>query len=171
MEEYRLTRTPEGSEIDVIVDWMNVNTQIDSSRSAIGGMSAGGMSAIDRLTQPHNFIAASLEATTGNWESQGSRPMFSSVPKNILRMISPINNLDKWNPIHILAVHSKNDQWIDFQGQLLFIEKVKKINQELPVKLIIYENTGAPFEHIGFGRESSKNKDEQMNFLIKAFKL
>ena len=158
-------------EIDQIVDWMNINTQVDSSRCAIGGMSAGGMSAIQRLTQVHNFIAASLEATTGNWESQGSRPMFNLISRNVLKMISPMNNLDQWTPLHVLAVHSKNDHWIDYEGQRLFIEKIKSINEEFTVKLISYENTGAPFEHIGFGNKSSANKDTQVNFLIEAFKV
>ena len=154
------------SEIDYVFEWVVENTKLDSNRSAVGGMSAGGMAAIDRLVKPHSFKATALEATTGNWEAQSLRPMFSKIPKDVIKSNSPIHNLENWTPLSIIAVHSIKDEWIDYAGQKKFIDKLKEINLNKEIKFISYDKTGAPYEHIGFGKRSAESKDNQVNFLL-----
>ena len=51
-------------EIDEITDALGAFDGFDMSRLAIGGMSAGGMAALARLTRPHRFTAACVEVKT-----------------------------------------------------------------------------------------------------------
>ncbi|MFK7959180.1 MAG: alpha/beta hydrolase family protein [Phycisphaerales bacterium] len=144
----------------------------DPDRIGIGGMSAGGMATLNRLTRPHAFACASVEATTGSWRHQASREMFRDQPTGRLDGGDPIQHLDGWRPIPFQAIHTRADEWVDFAGQAAFVDAIRK-HQANPadraaVDFVVYDETGAPNEHAGFGRFSADAKDRQREFLSSA---
>ena len=156
-------QTPE-SAVDVVLQMsQEVNTVLHAlhsfpsfnhEKAAIGGMSAGGIAAILRLTEPHPFVAAVLEATMGQWRLSRH----------------PADNLENWIEIPLLAFHSRHDQWIPYAAQEAFISRLKQ-QYEKPeyIEFVTFENTGAPKEHLGFGRESALVKEMQVDYLTRVF--
>lgn len=158
------SRTPEilrqmVDEIDEIIESMRDMGSFDMQRLAIGGMSAGGMAAVARLCKPHTFRCASVEATTGNWaEHFGER-----LPP--IADLNPIAHLDSWREIPFQAIHARHDQIIPFDGQSRFIDSLRKrYGDPTQIDFVEYEQTGAPSEHIGFGRFAADAKDRQRDF-------
>jgi len=173
------------SELDGIVaalggaDFKNV---FDSQRLAIGGMSAGGMVTLRRLCDPHPFLAAAVEGTTG-WldglysaqpgQTAGTRASWAvrHAPEQIAALDASAH-LDSWRPLPLLALHNEGDTVVPITGQRRFIEQLRDqyrrrgADPDL-VQLRTYKDTGAPQEHAGFGRSSNDAKNTQVEFLTR----
>jgi len=135
----------------------------DLHRMAIEGMSMGGMVALARLCRPHGFQAAILEATSGNWSLQKGRQFPTT---DAADRLDPMRNLDHWREIPILAVHSRGDEWVDFEGQLGFLDAIRERGLDPEsVHMMALEETGAPHEHLGFGRRTNEVKNAEVAFL------
>jgi dienelactone hydrolase len=157
-------RTPEilrqiVDEIDEVVEALRDIGSFDMQRLAIGGMSAGGMAALARLCKPHTFRCASVEATTGDWTGHfGAR-------LTPIADLNPIAHLDGWREIPFQAIHARHDQIISFDGQGKFIDALRKRYADPnQIDFVAYDQTGAPSEHIGFGRHAADAKDRQREF-------
>ena len=132
---------------------------------AIGGMSAGGMAALARLCRPHDFRCAAVEATSGSWVHQQHREMFEGRAPEEIAALNPIANLDGWREIPVQAIHSRLDEWVAFEGQRVFFEALRARAEHVDrIELVVYEETGAPFEHAGFGRHAADAKNRQRDF-------
>lgn len=152
------------AEIDRVLADVAALGGIDMQRIAIGGMSAGGMVAMVRGCSAHPFTAMLLESTTGDWNSQRGRPMFRS---ELVDRLNPIDHLDGWREIPVLALHSERDEWVPIDGQRRFIDalRARAKDPEL-IQLHAYPETGAPHEHMGFGRVAADAKDRGTRFLV-----
>ncbi len=149
-------------EIDDVVRDLG-RRHFDLQRMAIGGMSMGGMVALARLCRPHVFNAAILEATSGNWSVQKGRQFPHSTAADRL---DPIRHLGSWREIPTLAVHSRGDEWVDFEGQMAFLEEIRRIGRNPEsIEVMALEETGAPHEHLGFGRRTNDVKNAEVAFL------
>jgi len=155
-------------EIDSIIEEVCATLQVDQSRVAIGGMSAGGMVTLSRLTREHGFRAASVEATTGSWRHQKFREMFLGVEAPRIRSLDPIENLASWREIPIQAIHCRGDEWVSFEGQVEFLDELRRRYRDpASVELVSYDQCGSPFEHAGFGRMSADAKERQRDFFTR----
>jgi len=162
-------------ELDQIIDELSQLKEFDMNRAAIGGMSAGGIAAIMRLLRPHPFKTVILEATMGSWgswRSQRNHPMFSTLSHERFDELNPINNLQNWKEIPILAFHSRHDELVPFTAQSTFIEAIRN-QYEKPdlVEFVTFDHTGAPHEHLGFGRQSAFVKEVQVEFVARYLKV
>lgn len=152
-------------EIDPLVEAVLGLGGFDPDRLGIGGVSAGGMSALVRLCRPHGFRCTCVEATTGSWSRQRHRAMFEG-RRAEAEALDPIRHLDGWREIPLLALHARHDEWVAVEGQVEFIETLRaRYRRPDLVELVLYERTGAPFEHAGFGRMASDAKNRQLAFL------
>jgi alpha-beta hydrolase superfamily lysophospholipase len=151
------------AEIDGVVEAMRASGLFDMDRLALGGMSAGGMAALVRLSEPHGFRAAAVECTSGSFSWQRNRAMFE--PKRAARL-DPIQRLAGWRAIPLLVLHNQLDAWIAVEGQREFVEALRARGLGREVAMHEYGETGAPHEHSGFGRFASDAKDRQTQFLI-----
>lgn len=142
----------------------------DPERIGIGGMSAGGMATLARLTKPHRFMAASVEATSGNWSFQARLPMLRSSGTNLLRQWDPIEHLQDWREIPLQAFHCKADEWVPFEAQNSFIESLRNQyeNPDL-IDWMTYDHTGTLHEHMGFGLHAADVKEKQRSFFQARF--
>ncbi len=156
-------------EIDEVIDAVRGDPGFDANRMVIGGMSAGGMVTLARLCHDHPFRAAAVEAATGSWEHQRHRPMFRDHEDDVLSAVNPIENLDGWREIPLQAIHCVRDEWVGFDGQKHFLDTLRSRYREPGrVELVVYEETGAPYEHAGFGRMAADAKNRQRDFLLGA---
>lgn len=152
------------AEVDAILRDL-AQFDLDMSRAVIGGMSAGGMAAILRGCSPHPFCGMLLEATIGDWESQRSRPMYQP---DVVAKLNPIAHLSQWRDIPLLALHSELDEWVAIAGQRKFVDAVRaKSSQPEKIELHAYPVTGAPHEHMGFGRMAGDAKQRGTDFVAK----
>lgn len=152
-------------EIDAVVDAAVDEGPFDRARLAIGGFSAGGMAALLRLVRPHGFRAAMLEATTGDWRFLPSRALQDPAR---LEALDPARHLDAWAAIPLLILHAELDEWVPVEGQRSFIRALHE--QGVPpdrIEFHTFPRTGAPAEHIGFGRWSAQAKDLGTDFLVR----
>lgn len=143
----------------------------DAERLAIGGMSAGGMVALRRLGDPHPFVAAAVESTAGDFSRM---PAYQGrYPQELIDALDPIRHLARWRPIPLLALHSEMDEWVPVAAiRRLFAalrEKYDAEGADAALTLHTWPETGAPYEHAGFGRVASDAKDRQLAFLRDAF--
>lgn len=153
-------------EIDEIVDSLAERGPFDLDRIAIGGMSAGGMAALVRLCQAHLFTCASVEATSGSWLHQRHRQMFHGMSEAEVNELNPIVRLDGWREVPLQAIHARLDEWVAIEGQQAFIDALRaRYRDPSIVDFVVYEKTGAPSEHIGFGKMSADAKNRQRDFL------
>lgn len=154
-------------EIDGIVQSLASQGRFDMTRIGIGGMSAGGMAALARLCRSHAFRCASVEATTGAWRlhfADAVHHQFSS----ILDALDPIDHLDGWREIPLQVIHATGDQMVSHSSQVRFVEALRqRYRDPAHLEWIEFTDTGAPGEHIGFGRFSAEAKDRQRVFLTK----
>jgi dienelactone hydrolase len=152
-------------EIDPVTQALKALGGFDVHRLGIGGMSAGGMAALARLCHQHPFRCASVEASTGSWRHQKRRLMFSGVTDDQVAHLDPIRNLQDWRPIPLQAIHSRLDAWVPVQGQIEFLEALrKKYDDPRLIEFVQYPSTGAPMEHAGFGRLAADAKNRQQAF-------
>ena len=150
------------SEIDDVINAIG-RRGFDLDRMAIGGMSMGGMVAMVRLCRPHRFRATVLEATSGNWRVQHQRQLFDHEAADRL---DPIRHLDRWREIPVLAVHSRGDEWVDFDGQSAFLDELRRrATRPEAIEMFALDETGAPHEHLGFGRRTNDVKNRELEFL------
>ncbi|MEO0483775.1 MAG: alpha/beta fold hydrolase [Planctomycetota bacterium] len=147
----------------------------DPERIAIGGMSLGGMVALRRLCDPHPFIAAAVESTTGWLEDMyfGDVSRTSSHPVERVRTLQAYSNLSDWRPIPLLSLHSEADETVPWRGQAGFLEGLRAHYTERGaepslIESITWPETGAPYEHAGFGKRGTEAKNLQVEFLSKA---
>jgi len=172
-------------DIDRVVDALAAPeyARFDLDRLAIGGMSAGGMAALRRLCDPHPFVAAAVEATCGNLlelyrpdlvpHATRDRTWEVEHPEARITPLDPMAHLDTWRPIPILVVHSEADAMVPFEPQQRFIEALRARYQEAGadpdlIQLLTWPETGAPHEHLGFGRHANHAKNAQTTFLTTA---
>jgi hypothetical protein len=140
----------------------------DISNAAIGGMSAGGFVAITRLLVDHPFKAAVLEATGGDWSHLRSLPICKGLTQQEFDQVNPMNSIQTWRDIPVIAFHSRHDEWIPFATESEFIEALRaKSPSHSDIELVAFDHTGAPEEHMGFGRESAFVKEVQVEFLAR----
>ena len=153
-------------ELDGVVEELVEIQGIDPNRLAIGGISAGGMASLIRCCREHPFAALCAEATTGNLAYRASS-IFAN-PDRVSRL-DPIEHLDQWRPIPLLALHNLLDEWVDVDGQRFFIEALRaRYADPTLIDFHVYERpTGAPYEHSGFGQFSADAKDRQVAFLAR----
>ncbi len=175
------------AEVDAVVEHLadpTFHNAFDLNRLAIGGMSLGGMVALRRLCTPHPFKCAAVEATTG-WltglyapdtpHESTHVPRVAHPPERI-KQLDPLRHLvgkaGSWKPIPLLALHSETDQLIPFAVQQHFIQRLREFYQQRGVgpsiiEFVSWPETGAPLEHIGFGRMSNDAKNLQVDFFQK----
>jgi fermentation-respiration switch protein FrsA (DUF1100 family) len=154
-------------------EWSGV---FDVQRLGIGGMSAGGMATLRRLCDPHPFRCVSVEATTGSlaelYHPNSGRKWLVDHPTDRVAGLDAMAHLEEWRPIPLLALHSEADRLIPIAGQLRFIEALRQRYASAgadpsQVELITWPETGAPDEHIGFGRVSNDAKNAQTSFFAR----
>lgn len=159
------------AEIDLIVEALRddprFNGAFDTARMALGGMSAGGMFTLIRLCRPHPFVCATVEAAAGNFRVMAGHPFYV---EPLAEQLNPIDHLDQWRPIPLLALHSQADAWVPFEAMRSFIAELRSTYARrgaagVPVELASWPVTGAPQEHLGFGRFANEAKNKQVEFL------
>lgn len=151
----------------------------DLDRLGIGGMSLGGMVALRRLGNEHPFSCAAVEATTGWLEGLyfpervglpvAGRWIVPHVPA-LVRPLDPMANLEGFRPIPLLALHSEADQIVPFVCMKRFLDALREHysrrgSDPSLIELETWPKTGAPQEHVGFGRLSNEAKTMQTEFL------
>jgi hypothetical protein len=158
---------------------MHTPACLDFSRLAIGGMSAGGMATLRRLCDPHPFVAACVEATCGDFtrlydpSSGSARPWVSEHGTERIAALDPARRLNGWRPIPLLALHSEGDEWVPWGAQRGFLERLGAHYAERGaarglIEVKTWSETGAPFEHAGFGKFGPEAKTVQTEFLVRA---
>jgi len=156
------------SEIDNILNGLEEIGGFDVSNAAIGGMSAGGFAAITRLLSDHPFRATVLEATGGDWTHLRSLPICKGLSQEEFDIVNPMNSIQTWRDIPVIAFHSRHDEWIPFATEAAFIEALRiQSSASSDIELVAFDRTGAPEEHMGFGRESAFVKEVQIDFLAR----
>jgi dienelactone hydrolase len=150
-------------ELDDVFQAIGRHGGFDLSRAAIGGMSMGGMIALVRLCRPHPFKGALLEATSGSWAGQLGRQFQDP---DTVAAIDPSKHLAQWREIPVLAIHAKHDEWVKWDGQHAFLEALRK-QYTTPdiVEELVFEKTGAPHEHLGFGNNANEARMRGIDFL------
>lgn len=155
-------------EIDGIVEAALDTGLFDPDRVAIGGMSAGGMATLARLVRPHAFRCTSVEATTGSWSHQASRAMFREVDPARWHEVDPLRRVGDFREIPFQAFHSRLDEWVAFEGQSTFVDALRsQATRPDEVEFVVYDRTGAPAEHAGFGTKAADAKNRQRDFLVR----
>lgn len=162
----------------------------DLDRMGLGGMSAGGMATLRRLCDGHDFACAAVEATTG-WLAALYDPSLlgeAAAPKHRWTHAHPseeIAALDAsqhlggasgiaggFRPIPLLALHSEADEVVSVAGQRAFVERLRahyaaRGADPALIEFVTWPTTGAPEEHVGFGRVSNEAKNAQTEFLVR----
>lgn len=136
-------------------------------RIGIGGMSAGGMVSMVRLCRPHPFSGALLESTTGDWSDRFVGVAWCEARA---RELDPSRHLEQWREIPVLAIHAERDEWVPIASQRRFLAALRQraIHPDR-IELLSFEETGAPFEHAGFGRMGAAAKDAGTAFWERVF--
>ena len=188
-------------EIDRIVESLAAPEHaglFDLDRLAIGGMSAGGMAALRRLCDPHPFIAAAVEGTTGCLEdlylpTPGPTPdetppdqtlpddatdhrAQSTAPREAIRAVDAAAHIATWRPIPLLMLHSETDRVIPFALAQRFARLARTRSYQAGadpalVQLRSWPETGAPDEHAGFGRVAAEAKTAQVEFFQRTLRV
>src|SRR5207245_1630139 len=106
---------------------------------------------------PHPFRCAAVEATTGDlaalYHPDAGRPWPVSHPAEKIRPLDPMQNLEGWRPIPVLALHSEGDRVVPIGGMRGFVEALRAryaVTGSAPgmVELMTWASTGAPEEHM-----------------------
>ncbi len=172
--EYTLRMVKQAiSEIDAVLEGLADPAYagaFDLDRTGIGGMSAGGIVALRRLCDPHPFRCAAVEGTTGSLEHMPS--YIDRHGRVLLDEMNPLRHLGTWRPIPFLALHSEADAWVSVGGIREFTDALKARYREAgadesTVQLVTWPTTGAPYEHLGFGRVSNDAKNLQTAFFAR----
>lgn len=170
-------------EIDAVVDDLTTRYEgmFDPHRMAIGGMSAGGMATLRRLCDPHPFCCAHVEGTTGLLCELYHPPegVERNVPRHDSEAVEAIDasaHLEHFRPIPMQVLHTKGDRIVPYELQERFVKmlgdhyEAQGAERSL-IRMVTYENTGAPEEHGGFGRFGNDAKNTMTEFLVEQFGL
>lgn len=173
-------------EIDSVVESLadpRFHGVFDLDRIAIGGMSMGGIVALRRLCDPHPFVCAAVEGTTG-WleglyfpedrsESAAPSPRWvARHDRDEVARVSAAAHLSTFRPIPLLMLHSEADRMMPFAVAKGFADRLRAHYQRVGadpalIELVTWPETGAPEEHVGFGRVSNDAKNAQTAFFAK----
>ena len=158
----------------------------DTTRLALGGLSMGGMITLRRLCDEHAFAAALVEATTGDLAGLYSGRYGSGWPAAhepaAIAEVDPGAHLAGFRPIPLLALHSEADWIVPWACQAAFLERLKAhyanwqmatgqmANEESGdaaalIRVMTWPQTGAPEEHVGFGKFANDAKNAGAAFL------
>jgi len=171
------------NEIDSVLNSMAKLGVFDMDRVVIGGMSAGGMVTLWRLCRAHRFVGAMVEGTTGNlkelyFPSPGSagRPWPTDHDPAKVAKVDPMEHIEGFRPIPLLALHNEGDEMVPIGGQRVFLDRLRAHyqSQGADPKLIemhTFVDSGAPAEHAGFGRFANDAKNLQLAFLKNLFRM
>jgi dienelactone hydrolase len=164
-------------EIDgVLASLRERHPRLDPTRAAIGGMSAGGMATLRRLCDPHPFVGAAIEGTTGDLTGLYFPPAGHgkdwpvSHDRAAVERIDTARHLAGFRPIPLLALHNEGDALVPIGVQRAFLDRLrahyraKGADADL-IRLHTFAETGAPQEHAGFGRFGNEAKNLQVEFL------
>lgn len=166
-------------EIDEVLDALaapEYGEVFDQERPAIGGMSAGGMATLRRLCDPHPFVCAAVEGTTGDlgalYAGSPERPWPVTHDPARVAAVDPARHLDGFRPIPLLALHATGDQMVPIAGMQGFLEALRERYRHqgadpAMIELRTFTDTGAPQEHAGFGRYGNDAKNAQVEFLVR----
>ncbi len=150
-------------ELDAVADWAEHAGLARPGAWAIGGMSAGGMVAACRLCLPHRFGALVMESSTGDLLSL---PGAADRGGPRLAALNPIDRLDRWRSVPVLALHSELDCVVPVGGVRRFVEALKRrAIDPSAITLHTWPSTGAPDEHAGVGRMAPEAKSMGTAFL------
>jgi len=147
----------------------------DIERMGVGGMSLGGITTMVRLCTPHDFRCATVEAAAGDFGAMRNRRAFTHPEERgalsgLAKELDPYSRLDGWRPLPFLALHSEKDEWVPVEGIRSFVLALREhyaaqgADAE-SVQLVTWPETGAQYEHVGFGRMSNEAKNVQTEFL------
>lgn len=170
------------AEIDRVVEALAdpiYHNLFDLDRLALGGMSLGGMATLRRLCDPHPFVCGAVECASGDLGSlydaaRGSRPWGVAYPDSEVAPLDPARHLDGpvggFRSIPLLALHSESDRIVPWASQRGFLERLREryvahAADPALIEVRTWPSTGAPEEHIGFGRVSNEAKNTQAEFL------
>lgn len=188
--EFSLTAIAQAAgEIDSIVEALaepRFHGVFDIDRMGIGGMSMGGIVTLRRLCEPHSFLCSAVEGTTGWLEGlyfpKENGIGGSGAPRWVVKhnatevaKVSAAQHLAGFRPIPLLMLHSEADRMMPFAVAKGFVDRLRAHYRalgadELLVELKTWPETGAPEEHIGFGRVSNDAKNLQTAFFVKHMK-
>lgn len=152
--------------------------RLDLARAGIGGMSAGGMATLRRLCDPHPFVCAAVESTTGDLDRLYFPPEGHgkdwpvSHDRATVRRIDAAQHLAGFRPIPLLAIHTEGDELVPVGVQRGFLDRLRAHYRDGGadpglVELVTFRDTGAPQEHAGFGRSGNDAKNAQLDFLVR----
>lgn len=167
-------------EVDAMVEFLAEPSHrgvFDLDRLAIGGMSAGGMTTLRRLCDEHEFVCAAVEGTTGNlaglYAPRAGDPAWpvKHDPAKVAG-VDAMQHLHGFRPLPLLALHSEKDRLVPVGVQRRFIETlrghyVSRGADPALIEFVTWPETGAPDEHVGFGRVSNDAKNLQTEFFAK----
>ena len=171
------------AEIDGVVDALfagEFGGMFDRDRLAIGGMSMGGMVTLRRLCEAHPFRCAAVEGTCGDLHrlyfpdeadrAAGLKPWPVRHDEAAVTPIDPSQHLGGFTPIPLLALHSEADEMVPWRVQEGFLQRLREHYEGLGaspslIEVTTWPETGAPAEHVGFGRVSNEAKNLQTAFL------
>lgn len=184
-------------EIDHVVDALAdpiYAGAFDLDRLALGGMSAGGMATLRRLCDPHPFVAAAVEGTTGWLEglyaprdvNDPSTPSWvrerwprTPDPVKIARVdasrhLEGTGAKGGFRPIPLLVLHAETDRVVPIGGMTRFVEMLREHYRSRGaeagmIEVKTWRDTGAPDEHAGFGVYGNDAKNAQVEFLSRVF--
>ncbi len=154
------------AELDAVLDDLRGVPWVDADRLAIGGVSAGGMVSLRRLGDPHPFRCAAVEATAGDF-ARADQGRFEAAR---LRGLDPLSRVAAWRPIPLLAMHSEADEVVPVAAIRSFVEVLRAryvsvgASPDL-LRLITWPRTGAPQEHLGFGKLAGEARQHLVAFL------
>jgi alpha-beta hydrolase superfamily lysophospholipase len=151
----------------------------DLEHAAIGGMSMGGMITLRRLCDPHEFRCAVVEGTTGDLcglyfprGDDAHEPWPVRHDETLVIPVDASRHLDTLEPIPLLVMHSEADEMVPWRVQERFLTRLREhfgARGASPdaVEVHTWPETGAPAEHLGFGRFSNEAKNLQTDFLAR----
>jgi dienelactone hydrolase len=153
-------------EVDAIVAYLTRQDVFDTQRMAIGGMSAGGMVTLRRCCEDHPFACASVESTSGDFSFMDYAQRYE---QELIDELNPSLHLEGWRPMPLLALHSEADAWVPVEGVRTFVDRVRERSGDLAGEVILktWPETGAPYEHAGFGRVANDAKNIQLDFFTR----
>ena len=171
VSEHTLATAEQAShEVDHVLDDLRdrYGDVFDFDRLGIGGMSAGGVVTLLRLCSDHPFLCASVEATIGDFEYLRGKAFYV---EELVERLNPVTRLDGWRPIPFLELHSEKDEWIPVEGMRSFVEALRNRYESADadpdmVTMRTWPETGAPYEHAGFGKVSNEAKNIQTDFFL-----
>ena len=68
-------------------------------------------------------------------------------------------------------MHSRADQWVLWEGQREFLEALRRRSRDPGrIEELVFDRTGATFEHLGFGHAANEVRLTEIDFLDRALR-